>query len=205
MLCAGLVGALSSPAVGAGTSPRLPGWVKPGIVLQYAENLAGYVAYDYTDTVTSVSQGTVKVTTYTWSPGLPGTGKYLYWSCPAVCSGEPAQTSAQFWVDPSDPVGSLSGGHWPYRYEGVVNFAYQGKTWRAGELYDASAHGPIVTYFLASTGLFLYHKEYGYSLLHHSWYTIQLYYRGTERPSSTPPAPPIATQNPEAGQETPAT
>jgi hypothetical protein len=178
VLCAALAGAFATPAAGA-TAPTVPNWVKPGLVLQYAEDLGGYVTYDYTDTVTSVSKGVIEVTTYRWSPGLIGTGQDSHWSCGAVCTGTPAETSAQFWVDPANPVSSLSGGRWPYRYMGVVKVVSQGKTLREGELYYPDPHGPIVTYFQPSTGLVVYHKEYGYSLLAHSWYTIQLYYRST--------------------------
>jgi hypothetical protein len=179
----GISGALATamfgPAAGAVTPPKLPSWVKPGLVLQYAEDLGGYVNYDYTDTVTSVSNGVVDVTTYRWSPGVPGTASTTHWSCSAVCTGLPASLSAQFWVDPGDPVASLKGGPWAYRYMGTQDFPLKGKTWRTGLLYFPSAHGPIVTYFQASTGLVLYHKEYAYSLQYHVWYTIQLYYRGT--------------------------
>lgn len=177
-LLAGLVAAQSIPSARAAGAPALPAWVKPGLVLQYAEDLGSYVDYDYTDTVTAVSHGMVDVQTYSWSPGLGGTGKYQSWRCPAVCTGLPAATSAQFWVDPSTPVRSLSGGPWSYQYMGVVAFTLGGKSWKAGLLYHPTAHGPVVTYFQAKTGLVLYHKEYAYSLTYHTWYTIQLYYRG---------------------------
>jgi len=150
-------------------------------VLQYVENLGGYVDYDYTDSVTSVSQGVVQVTTYTWSPGLPGTGKYLYWHCAAVCTGLPAQTSAQFWIDPRNPVASLSSGPWRYKYLGVKTVKVGAKSWQAGVLFYANAQGQqVVTDFQASTGLLLYHREYAYSLATHSWYTIVVSYQGTK-------------------------
>ena len=177
-LLAALVSAWGLPAVSAAAAPALPAWVKPGLVVQYAEDLGGYVDYDYTDTVAAVSHGVVEVRTYTWSPGLVGTGKHASWSCPAVCTGLPAATSAQFWVDPSTPVRSLSGGPWSYQYMGVVAFTLQGKAWKAGLLYHATSHGPVVTYFQAKTGLVLYHKEYAYSIPYHTWYTIQLSYQG---------------------------
>jgi hypothetical protein len=180
LLYAALAPALFTPAAHVASAPTLPSWVKAALVLKYTDNLGGYVDYDYTDTVSSVSRGVVKVTTYQWSPGVVGTGKSSSWTCPAVCTGTAAQTSAQFWVDPSNPVGSLSGGKWPYRYLGVVNYVLRGATWRAGELYYPSAHGPVVTYFQARTGLVLYHKEYGYSLLYHVLYAIQLTYQGTQ-------------------------
>ena len=175
-----LLSSITSAAVPAQAAPALPTWVKPGLVLRYVENLGGYVDYDYTDTVTSVSQGVVQVTTYTWSPGLAGTGKYVYWHCSSVCTGLPAQTSGQFWIDPTNPVASLSGGHWPYKYLGVKNLKVGNKWWKVGVLFYSNALGQnAVTDFQASTGLFLYHKEYAYSLATHAWYTIIVSYLGT--------------------------
>jgi len=62
---------------------------------------------------------------------------------------------------------------------GVVNYTLLGKKWRAGLLYTATVHGPVVSYFQAKTGLVLYHKEYAYSLAYHVWYAIQISYVGT--------------------------
>jgi hypothetical protein len=177
--CAGLVGGLGAVPAAAATA-ALPGWVKPPLVVDYVEDLGGRVDYDYQYTVTSVSGGVVDWTSYHWSPDVPGTTGTTYWSCSAVCEGLAAQASAQFWVDPKHPVESLSGGKWPYRYMGVSNYHYRGKLWRVGALYYADAHGPIVTYFQASTGLVLYHKEYGYYIPTATWYPIQLYYSGQQ-------------------------
>ena len=170
---------LVSPVAGAATTTKFPSWVKPGLEVEYAEDLGGYVDYDYTDTVTSMSKGAVDISTYRWSPGLPGTGKDTTWSCAPVCTGLPASLSAQFWVDTTSPAASLGGGAWHYKYMGVVNYTSQGKKWRAGLLYTPTAHGPVVSYFQASTGLVIYHKEYAYSLQYRLWYTIQISYVGT--------------------------
>lgn len=70
-----LVVAAPRLSAAAATSPAVPAWVKPGLVLQYVEDLGGYMDYDYRDTVVAVSQGRVHVQTYSWSPGLSGTGK----------------------------------------------------------------------------------------------------------------------------------
>lgn len=163
--------ALSSTSAAA-ASPVIPSWVKTGFEVQYAEDLGGYVDYDYTDSVTARTASEAKITTYRWSPGVPGTAKYLYWSCAAACQGLAASTSAQFWVDPSDPLASLKYAPFHYHYQGVVSFPFKGRTWKAELVYQPSAHGPIVSYFQASTGLLLYHKEYGYA--YHVWYTIQI-------------------------------
>jgi hypothetical protein len=180
LTCCLLLSAVTSAAVPVQASPTLPTWVKPGLVLRYAEDLGGYVDYDYTDTVTSVSQGVAHLTTYTWSPGLPDTGKYVYWHCSSVCTGVPAQTASQFWIDPGNPVSSLSGGHWRYRYLGVKNVKVGATWWKAGVLFYSNALGQnVVTYFQSSTGLFLYHREYAYSLAAHSWYAIIVSYQGT--------------------------
>jgi hypothetical protein len=76
-------------------------------------------------------------------------------------------------------LSSLSHAPFPYKYMGVVRFVRNGRQWKAEEMYDPSIHGPIVSYFQASTGLLLYHKEYAYSYTYHVWYTIQLAYAKT--------------------------
>ena len=180
-IAAVLVEPLFVASAGAATAPALPTWVKPGLVVRYVDSLGGYVDYDYTDTVTSRSNGVVGVTTYEWSPGLPGTGKDLHWTCPAACSGVPASTSAQFWVDTSAPLASLKSAPFAYRDMGVVNFVFRGKKWKALLMYCPTVHGPVTTYFQATTGLLIYHKEYGYSYTYHVWYPIQLSYLGTQK------------------------
>lgn len=175
------VASLSAPAVGAATAPALPTWVKPGLVVKYVENLGGYVDYDYTDTVTSRTDGVVGVATHEWSPGLAGTDKYTHWTCPAACTGIPASTSAQFWVDATNPLVSLRSAPFAYKDMGVVNFAFNGNKWKALLMYCATAHGPVTSYFQASTGLLLYHKEYAYSYTYHVWYAIQISYLGTQK------------------------
>lgn len=181
MALATVLAAAATPiAAPASSVPVVPSWVKPKLVLHYADDLGGKVAYDYNDTVTSVADGVVSVSTYQWSPGVPGTAKTTAWSCPAVCTGLAASLSAQFWIDPADPAASLlSGSTWSYRYMGIVSFTYDGRTYHVGELYHPTAEGPEVTYFQPGTGLFLYHKEWDYdpySLSH--WYANQLYYLG---------------------------
>jgi hypothetical protein len=164
----------------ATAAPLLPAWVKQGLVVEYVDNLGGYVDYDYTDTVTSRAHGVVDVTTHEWSPGLAGTDKNLEWSCSAACSGIPASTSAQFWVDTANPSASLRSAAFAYKDMGVVNFVLRGVAWKALLLYCPTTHGPVTSYFQASTGLFLYHKEYGYSYTYHVWYPIQISYLGTQ-------------------------
>jgi hypothetical protein len=173
--------AASVPAADAAATPVLPTWVEPGLVVHYVENLGGYVDYDYTDTVTSRSNGIVDVTTYEWSPGLPGTGKDRYWNCPAACTGIPAATSAQFWVDTHNPLASLRSAPFAYQDMGVVGFDFGGKKWEALLMYCSTVHGPVTSYFQASTGLLIYHKEHSYSYNYDLWYPIQLSYLGSEK------------------------
>lgn len=187
MLCSiGVVAVALGPALatGAAATPPLtvPSWVEPGLQVEYTEDLGGYVNYNYIDTVTARTPATVRISTYRWSPGLVGTGQTLTWSCSAACTGTPAATSAQFWVDPANPAASLRHAPFAYEYMGPVNFRFHNVIRKAYLFYYPSAHGPVVSYFQASTGRFLYHKEYAYSYTYHVWYTIQLSFVKIHKP-----------------------
>lgn len=99
--------------------PTIPSWVKPGLVEVYGANVQyGEIGVVSTARVLSVGDGLVHATTTTKTLGLLGTKVYS-WTCTAAgrCG---LDSGFQFWVDPADALGSLTGQGVPLAYDGIL-------------------------------------------------------------------------------------
>jgi hypothetical protein len=111
VLLAGLLTAGTPVALAAG--PSIPSWVRSGLTLRYGEDDDGYCGASVTDHVTSVAHGKVSASTTSIGCGSDDTHD---WQCNASGSCDNSYgPTYQFWIDPSDPLGSLSGQKLPFQ------------------------------------------------------------------------------------------
>ena len=156
---------LGTPAAGALPAPTIPTWVKKGLVLQYREEVDNdYIGEDITDTVTAVAAGEVHFTIQTRTVGAFPDPRTYARECSASGSCPLGAAGYQFFIDPANPLASVSGEHLPIEYLGVheIKDDVTGETWKVGELYYANTALGIggLTYFQTGTGLVEAHGEW---------------------------------------------
>jgi len=144
----------------------VPSWVQPGVVVSYDGYSAFVQGGQYQSPVqtvvtmetVSVAGNSVSGTTFVSGPGAPGVMQSYPWTCV-----EGGACEWRYWVDPSNPTGSVKGpngevfsvvGSAPYSYGG---YAVQDATMMAYENAQTGVEYHIT--FETRTGLVLAYAE----------------------------------------------
>lgn len=136
----------------------------------FTDEDSGYVGIRDTTTVDSVNDGTVTGQTHTLAVG---TDKTYSWTCTSAGYCPDGEAAFQFWVDPSDPLGSVKGQGLPYEYLGTTSLLdpENRQTYRVGILHYSNAAQTIRnSTFFNSAGLVIEVDAYGDGIVTQVWY-----------------------------------
>ena len=143
-----------------------------GLELHYLTSIDyAYTGVSDTTTVETATRSSVSARTLTVGTG---TDKTYDWSCTDDGYCPDGAAAFQFWVDPSDPLGSVRGQGLPYEYLGISSLPdpETHQSYRVGILHYANADGTVKnsTFFEVGTGLVIESDAVADGVVTQLWY-----------------------------------